>query len=234
MLASLERMYAGAGAVVSAGRRTAETIRALQSVPAYTPGTTYPSGGFGDALKTVAQIIKMDMGLRVATVDLGGWDHHESQGVNERSGSYYRLATQLSQGLHAFFNDLPAHQGRLTVVVMSEFGRRLGVNASSGTDHGHGNAMLVLGGQVNGGRMYGAWPGLEDLDQSQDLRITTDYRSVLGEIVVRRLGNARLGTVFPGLSEQIYRPLGVVGSAVDDPPQIEFGGGGVYLPMVGR
>jgi uncharacterized protein (DUF1501 family) len=87
---------------------------------------------------------------------------------------------------------------------MSEFGRRLGVNASDGTDHGHGNAMLVLGGNVNGGKLYGNWPGLENLDQDQDLRITTDYRKVLAEAVVRVLGNNKLGTVFPGITPEIY------------------------------
>lgn len=233
MLASLERMYGGGGPVALAGRRTIETIKALGGVGSYTPDAAYPSGGFADTLRMVAQMIKLDLGLRVATVDLGGWDHHEHQGVNG-SGPFFSLAGQLAAGLHAFFNDLAAFQSRLTVVVMSEFGRRLGVNASAGTDHGHGNVMLVLGGQVRGGRLYGRWPGLEDLDQDQDLRITTDYRSVLGEIVVRRLGNARLGTVFPGLTESVYAPLDIVGTAADDPPQIEFGAAGVYLPLVGR
>jgi uncharacterized protein (DUF1501 family) len=234
MLTSLERIYSGGGSVASTGRRTVETIKALRSVPAYTPGVTYPSGGFADTLKTIAQMIKLDLGLRVATVDLGGWDHHESQGVNETNGAFYSLASQLASGLHAFLNDMSAYQSRLVVVVMSEFGRRLGVNASNGTDHGHGNVMLVLGGPVNGGRVVGLWPGLEDLDQDQDLRITTDYRSVLGEILVRRLGNAKLGTVFPGLTSEVYKPLDIVGTAADDPAQIDFNAPGLYLPMTMR
>jgi len=234
MLTTAEKIYAGGTAVEGAGKRTIEAIKALKSVGSYSPAVAYPSGGFAENLKIVAQMIKLELGLRVATVDLGGWDHHESQGVNETYGPFKSLATQLAAGLHAFFNDLAAFQGRLTVVVMSEFGRRLGVNASNGTDHGHGNVMLVLGGQVNGGKVYGRWPGLQDLDQDQDLRITTDYRSVLGEVVVRLLNNAKLGTVFPGLTEATYKPLGIVGTAADDPAQIDFGSGGVFLPLVGR
>jgi uncharacterized protein (DUF1501 family) len=103
------------------------------------------------------------------------------------------------------------------MVVMSEFGRRLGRNASNGTDHGHGNVMMVLGGNVNGGKIYGNWPGLQDLDQGQDLHITTDYRAVLGEILYRRLGNANLGAVFPGLTADSFTQLGLV-NGVDPGP----------------
>lgn len=232
MLSSLAKFYTGSGAVQSAGRRTIEAINLLNSVPAYTPDTGYPSGGFGDSLKMVAQMIKQDLGLRVATVDLGGWDHHESQGVND--GAFANLTRTLAQGLHAFYNDLPGQQGRLAVVVMSEFGRRLGVNSSRGTDHGHGGVMLVLGGGVNGGAVYGAWPGLEDLDQGQDLRITTDFRTVLSEALVRRLGNYRLGAVFPGVTS--YAPLGVFKGSDPAVHQIDYRPGlyQSFLPALAR
>ena len=131
------------------------------------------------SLQTIAQLVKMEQGLRIATVDFGGWDTHESQANSDGGGYLPDRLGQLSQGLDALFNDLLDYQSRLTIVVMSEFGRRLGRNASNGTDHGHGNVMLVLGGNVNGGKIYGNWPGLQDLDQGQDLRITTDYRVVL-------------------------------------------------------
>ncbi|GAB4130149.1 MAG: DUF1501 domain-containing protein [Roseiflexaceae bacterium] len=203
LLSTLDQLYDGTSGVVNAGRRTIEAIRALRTVSGYTTSiTTYPSGGFGDSLKTVAQIIKLDLGLKIASIDLGGWDHHENQGVN--GGTYANLMTTLSRGLYSFYNDLNAYSNRLTIVVMSEFGRRLGVNASGGTDHGHGNTMMVLGGNVNGGKVYGRWPGLEDLDQGQDLKITTDYRTVLGEAVTRVLGNNKLGTVFPNITPEIY------------------------------
>jgi uncharacterized protein (DUF1501 family) len=151
-----------------------------------------------DGLKTVAQLIKMELGLQIATVDYGGWDTHENQ-----SNRFPTLVENLSKSLHAFYNDVSAYHNRLTVVVMSEFGRRLKANESHGTDHGYGNVMMVLGGQVDGGKMYGQWPGLanEALDQGADLAITTDYRSVLGEILTKRLGSTNLETVFPNFSQ---------------------------------
>ncbi len=234
MFSTLEKFYTGTDLVQGAGKRTIEAIKLLSSTPDYNPTTTYPSGSFGDSLKMVAQTIKRDLGLRAATVDLGGWDHHESEGVNDSWGPFPNLTATLSQGLHAFYNDLAntPYQAKLTIAVMSEFGRRLGANASGGTDHGHGGVMLVLGGSINGGKVYGTWPGLEDLDQDQDLRITTDFRTVLSEIIVRRFGNNRVGAVFPGL--QTYNPLGVVQGT--DPPTIDFRSGlfQTLLPMMQR
>jgi uncharacterized protein (DUF1501 family) len=204
---------------------TIDNFKAIEDLN-YTPDYPYPNNSFGNSLKLIAQTIKLDLGLRVATVDLGSWDTHENQGVGE-NGYYSNMVDILSRGLHAFYNDLPNHVNKLTVVVMSEFGRRLGVNASNGTDHGHGNVMFVLGGKANGGKIYGKWPGLEDLDQDQDLRITTDYRTVLSEILMRRMGNNKLGVVFPGLNA--YEPLGVTGSPSEDRDPYQ-----IYLPYVQR
>jgi uncharacterized protein (DUF1501 family) len=206
---------ASAAPLDRAGRRTIETIDAIRerNPGNYTPegAAAYPNGSFGDALKTVAQTAKMDIGLSIATVDFGGWDTHENQARNDGQGYLPERLGTLSQGLSAFFEDMHRFHDRLTVVVMSEFGRRLGRNASEGTDHGHGNVMMVLGGRhVRGGKMYGTWPGLEDLDKGQDLRITTDYRLVLSELLTRRLGNGNLGTIFPGLTPAEYTPLGIL------------------------
>jgi uncharacterized protein (DUF1501 family) len=221
----LKKFYTGAGGnpFDIVGQRTIQTIETLKTynVGAYTPrpGVTYPNGSFSESLQTVAQAIKLDLGLQVATVDFGGWDTHENQG-SDGEGYFADRIEHLAQGLHAFYSDLVDLKSRLTIVVMSEFGRRLGANDSHGTDHGHGNVMTVIGGNVNGGKVYGNWPGLADLDQRQDLKITTDFRVVLGEVVTRRLGNTKLGQVFPGLTAAQYQPLELLRGSPPGP--IEF------------
>ncbi len=211
MLQAVKAMYPGSGLnpLDKAGRRTVETIEAIKrsGAKSYTPaaGVTYPNGGFGDSLKTVAQVAKLpDMNLRVATIDFGGWDTHESQANGDGSGYLPDRLGQLSAALYAFYNDMAPFHGRLTVTVLSEFGRRLGRNASNGTDHGHGGVMMLLGNNIQGGRIYGNWPGLADLDQDQDLKITTDFRTVFSEILLKRLGNNQLGTIFPGFTAADY------------------------------
>ena len=186
----------------------------------YTPanGAVYPNNGFGEQMALIARLAKLGLGLRAATIDLGGWDTHDGQG-NGSTGFFANQVATLSQGLAALYQDLDGPGGitqRLTVVVMSEFGRRLRENDDSGTDHGHGNVMMVMGGRVNGG-VHGTWPGLhnDQLYDRADLAVTTDYRRVLSEILIRRLGNNRLDQVFPGYST--YQPLNVV-QGTDLPP----------------
>lgn len=161
------------------------------------PGVQYDDGSeaAGRGLAAIARLIKMDVGLRVACVDMGGWDTHENQ-----PGRFDRLAGQLGRNLMAFWNDVAAYHDRVTLVVMSEFGRRLRSNKSNGTDHGHGGVMLALGGRVNGGRLYGRWPGLSTptLDRGVDLAVTTDYRAVLSAVLAPHLAPAQLSQVFPG------------------------------------
>lgn len=173
------------------------------SATEYTPanGADYPYNEFGMGLQQIAQLIKADVGLEVATVDIGGWDTHENEG-----GAYGQMAESLSvfaQGMLAFYTDMREYMGRVTVVSMSEFGRTTGENASGGTDHGHGNTMFVMGGNVNGG-VVAVWPGLhpDALDPDGDLVITTDYRDVVGEILATRLGSTALDAVFPGYAPQ--------------------------------
>ncbi len=215
---ALREMYSGSSWLHAAGIQTLNALDVIEwSNPGnYTPanGAVYPNTGFGRDMQTVAQMIKMQLGLRVATVDLGGWDTHEYQGDNAQGYFAGRLG-ELAQGMAAFYADLTNHNGtdhtqRLTVVVMSEFGRSFVQNASRGTDHGHGNVMLVMGGQVNGGKVYGQWPGLapDALYDRRDLAITTDYRRVLSEILIRRLSNPNLGTIFPNYRG--YQPLGIL------------------------
>jgi uncharacterized protein (DUF1501 family) len=148
----------------------------------------------GQRLRQVAQLVKAEVGLEIAEVDLGGWDAHVAQPTLMAA-----LMKELGQTLHAFWSDLGERMNRVTVVAMSEFGRRVHENSGLGTDHGRGTAMFLMGGAIRGGKVYGRWPGLKDgqLDKDGNLRVTTDYRDVLGEIVTRRLQNAHLGEVFP-------------------------------------
>jgi len=219
--AALRRLYDGTTWMHAAGAETFSAIDTIQraSASGYQPadGANYPDGEFGNNLKTIAKLIKLQVGLRAATVDLGGWDTHQAE-ADGAGGYLSHLVAELSNGLAAFYADLddgssPSFADRMTLITVSEFGRRLAENASHGTDHGHGSGIFVLGGQVNGGHVITSWPGLQNdqLYDRADLAVTIDYRQVLSEIVVRRLGNGRLGTVFPGYKD--YQPLGLVQGA---------------------
>jgi uncharacterized protein (DUF1501 family) len=214
--AVLTHLYAGApGEIGAAGRGTLAAIRLIdgrlprdaQNKPAaYQPvaGVNYDAGGdLGRALRTVAQLAKMEIGLCFATVDIGGWDTHENQ-----PGRFKNAVERLSNGIGAFWDDLRDRHDRVILVAMGEFGRRLRSNRSNGTDHGRGGVMTVLGGDVAGGRFYGKWPGLatEKLDEGVDLAVATDYRQVLTEAAAAQTAKAT-DDLFPG-----YRapaPLGV-------------------------
>ena len=156
----------------------------------------YPNGSFGEGLVATAAMIKADIGLECVELDIGGWDHHSAMGpVN---GTLAGMLENLSGGLSALYSDLGRDMNRVTVVVMSEFGRRVAENGSAGTDHGHGGAMFVLGGNVNGGQVYTQWPGLSPGSLGNgDLPITTDYRDVLAEILQLRMGSSSLDVIFP-------------------------------------
>ena len=169
-------------------------------VTAYAPegGANYaPSGELARPLMVLAQLVKMDMGLATATVDLGGWDTHEGQ-----AGRFRGQVAKLSAGLGALWTDLARWHDRMVVVVMSEFGRRLRSNKSGGTDHGRGGVMAVLGGRVAGGRIAGAWPGLatDRLDEGVDLAVANDYRQVLTEVLHAVDGHPPGPDTFPGFT----------------------------------
>lgn len=163
-------------------------------------GRSYAENEFGQAMRMIAQLIKAKVGVEVACVDLGGWDTHVAQGTTE--GIQAKLMQELNDGLMAFYEDLQAQLGKITVVVMSEFGRRVQENGGLGTDHGHGNMMMVLGGGINGSQVFAQWPGLHDeqLVGPGDLAITTDYRDILGEILHKRLNNPLVAEIFPNYS----------------------------------
>ncbi|HSI72621.1 MAG TPA: DUF1501 domain-containing protein [Fimbriimonas sp.] len=160
----------------------------------------YPASELGYAFKSAAALVRSDVGVEAMTIDVGGFDTHAGEGTN--GGWLYFLLSDLAASMAAFHKDLVGADrfGRVIVVVMSEFGRTVRENASQGTDHGNGNAMMVLGGAVAGGRVLADWPGLRasDLFEGQDLKITIDYRDVLSEIIAKRLDNAgKLGEIFP-------------------------------------
>ena len=211
---SFEDQYAGAADAVlqPVGQEAFDAIRRLRAAdPArYTPdhGADYPRSGFGEALRQVAQLIKADLGLEVAYTELGQWDHHANEGGT--TGQIANRLDDFARGLAAFNQDLGDRMADVVVVTMSEFGRTLKENGSRGTDHGHGNAMLVFGGPVNGGRVYGRWPGLDrdQLWQGRDLAVTTDFRDVFTELVTSHLGADDVSTIFPGHAPGV--PLGIV------------------------
>jgi uncharacterized protein (DUF1501 family) len=160
----------------------------------------YPDSEFGLALKQTAMLIKAEVGLEVSAIDVGGWDTHFAQGST--TGLMPNLMKDLADGMAAFHADMQQHMKNLTVVTMSEFGRRASENGSLGTDHGHGSMMMVMGGNVDGGKVHGEWPGLEDgqMIGPGDLAVTTDYRDILSEVLMKRLNNSATNEIFPEYS----------------------------------
>jgi uncharacterized protein (DUF1501 family) len=201
---AFEAMYAGSGDRIfhAAGDETFEAVKMLRSAnPAqYQPasGVNYPNSEFGNNMRQIAQLLKANLGVEAAFTDVTGWDTHQNQGgVN---GQLANRLTDFSQSIAAFWRDMGDQAGNITLVTMSEFGRTAHENGTGGTDHGHANAMFVLGANVKGGKVYGKWPGLENeqLNEGRDLALTTDFRDVLGEVVTRTLGAENLEMVFPG------------------------------------
>jgi len=226
---TLQGLYAGEGWLETEGQQVFAAMDFLNAADPsqYQPqhGVVYAENAFSQGMKQIAQIIRADMGLEAAAIDLGGWDTHAEEGGVE--GYMANLLQQLAAGLSAFYTDMQDDFQRITVVTMSEFGRRLLENASHGTDHGHGNVMFLMGGGVNGGRVYGDWPGLaeEALDRG-DLAVSTDYRTVLSEIVKKRLLNGHLSEVFPNFEQTPFLGLAQDRAAPFDYRQ--------FFPSIGR
>ncbi|MBI1734096.1 MAG: DUF1800 family protein [Candidatus Rokubacteria bacterium] len=170
-------------------------------------GARYPRGPFGESMRQIAQLVRADVGLEVAFADMGGFDTHAAQGA-ERGPLAARL-TEFGTALAAFARDLGDRLADVVVLTMSEFGRTVAENGSRGTDHGHATAMLVLGGGVRGGRVYGRWPGLarEQLFEGRDLAVTTDFRALFSEVATGHVGVPATAPVFPGW--RATTPLGL-------------------------
>jgi uncharacterized protein (DUF1501 family) len=186
------------------GQETFEAVKMLKAAdPAhYQPaaGVNYPNTAFGNSLKQVAQLLKANLGVEAAFSDIGGWDTHQNQGA--ANGQLANRLKEFADSIAAFWKDMGDDAENVTMVTMSEFGRTARQNGTGGTDHGHANVMFVLGGAVKGGKVYGKWPGLsnEQLNEGRDLKVTTDFRNVLGEAAYKTLGSRNLDMVFPGAS----------------------------------
>ena len=210
MASALSVLYAGEQNLSILGQETLQIIETLEKLDPTlysSTGTPFPESDFGRGLAQISMLIKAEVGLETATIDLGGWDTHFAQGLQE--GLMARLMQDLSAGLAAFHSDLKEQIKNITLVVMTEFGRRAYENASLGTDHGHGGLMFTLGGSIAGGQVITNWPGLEkeNLVGPGDLAVTIDYRDVLSEILVQRLQNSALDLIFPGYAPN---PVGVI------------------------
>jgi uncharacterized protein (DUF1501 family) len=211
-----EAMYATTvdQALRGVGQETFEAIDQLKKInpDAYQPdnGAQYPTSRFGKSLEEIAELFKADVGLEVAFLDSGGWDHHVNEGGVQ--GQLSNLLRDLGQGIAAFHQDMGSRMSDVVFVSMSEFGRTAQENGNRGTDHGHANCMFLMGGDIKGGKVYTRWPGIGEgqLHDGRDLAVTTDYRSVLGEIMTKHLGGRTLNTVFPGFANDPSQFLGLM------------------------
>jgi uncharacterized protein (DUF1501 family) len=212
--AIVENMYAGTadtklarpGKDAFAAMKIVQSLSQQNSPPSN--GAQYgPGGPLGQSLQQIARLIKADVGVEAAFAEVSGWDHHGNE-----NPQLSNLLRQFSSALAAFCKDMGDRMEDIVVVTMSEFGRTAQENGNAGTDHGHGDVMLALGGPVRGGKIYGQWPGLEkeQLYEGRDLAVTTDFRTVLGELVSGHLGQKDLSHVFPGF--EMGRPLGLLKS----------------------
>jgi len=199
---ALSAMYgAEVGLLSQPGRVTLDLLNRVESIRgrAYVPepGADYPKGDFGSGLREVARLVKAEVGLEAACVNMGGWDTHFFQGTT--GGLQAGVIDELARGLAAFDADLAARRDRVITLVMTEFGRRVYENSSLGTDHGRGFALLAMGRGVQGGQVRGQWPGLEDEDGSGPggLKVMVDYRSALSEVLTSAMGCRDISKIFP-------------------------------------
>ena len=187
-------------------KETFNAVKMLRSATSqeYVPasGIQYPNSPFGQALRQIAQLVKSDVGMEVAFTDIGGWDTHANQG-NARGQLSNRLR-DFGDGLAALYHDLGDRMHNVVILTMTEFGRAIRQNGSGGTDHGHASCLLIAGGGVKGGKVYGRWPGLapEQLYDGRDLALTTDFRNGFAEILLKHMRAKDAAKVFPGFSPQ--------------------------------
>lgn len=200
---SFEELYdqTSSSLLKETGKESFDAVKMLQKtdVSKYIPanGAVYPTSALGNALKQIAQLIKMDVGLEVAFAESGGWDTHFNQGT--ATGIFARNVTDLSSSITAFWTDLGALQDDVTLMTMTEFGRTVKQNGTGGTDHGRASCLFVLGNDVNGGKVHGNVQPLsvENLEDGRDLAVTTDFRSVFSEVAGKHLNIHNDKVLFP-------------------------------------
>jgi uncharacterized protein (DUF1501 family) len=211
---AVREAYAGAANPLLGGaaRDAFQAMETLRATGRYQPaaGVEYPRTPFGQAMQEIARVAKADVGLEVAFAESGNWDHHVNEGGAQ--GVLAGRLDDLSRGIAALAADLGDRMADTVILTMSEFGRAAAENGNRGTDHGHGNAMMIIGGPVHGRRVYGTWPGLarDQRFEGRDLAVTTDFRDVFSEIVVSHLGltGDALARVFPNHTSRAT--LGIV------------------------
>jgi len=202
MAGSLQKLYASTADSLFrfSGQSLFAAMNDLKQVQAKIPASSerYPNGRLGTGLGQIARLIKAGVGLEIAFTEIEGWDTHVNQGG--ATGQMANRLKELADGLAAFYRDLGDRMDDVVLLTMSEFGRTARENGNRGTDHGHANVMFALGGAVRGGKVYGRWPGIapELLYEGRDLNLTTDFRSVCGEVIARHLGQKDLSRIFPG------------------------------------
>jgi uncharacterized protein (DUF1501 family) len=202
MTAALQKLYTSTSDTLFrfGGQSLFAAMAELRRVESKVPVSMerYPAGRFGASLAQIARLIKADVGLEIAFTEIQGWDTHVNQGGAK--GQMANRLKDLAEGLATFYRDLGDRVEDVALITLSEFGRTARENGNRGTDHGHANVILALGGPVRGGKVYGRWPGLapEVLYEGRDLDLTTDFRTVCGEVISRHLGQKDLSKIFPG------------------------------------
>jgi uncharacterized protein (DUF1501 family) len=195
---SVDRLLSGTGKETEQSVKTLQTI--IQQGPLDQKAAGYPQGPLARSLYQLSRILKAKVGTKVAFIDIGGWDHHVQEGATD--GRMQQNLRDLGESIAAFYHDLGDMAGQVMLTTMTEFGRTLQENGDRGTDHGHASVMMVFGGGVKGGKVYGKWPGLEteNLFEGRDLQVTTDFRQVHSEILQKHLALQDLTPVFPGFT----------------------------------
>jgi uncharacterized protein (DUF1501 family) len=223
-LAALKLMFNGNSPLDSAMQTAIENVKILVDLKLEIPDF-YPNTSLAEDLALIAQIIKANLGLHVATVDFGGWDTHENSG-NDGTGYYYDRLGEVSEAISAFFQDLGAagKKDKVILATQTDFGRRVRENGNRGTDHGSAQAMMVVGGNINGGKIFGKFPGInnDELYLNADLAVTTDFRQPLSEIVIRHLGNIDIPAVFPDYDGP--RIMGLIKNGIVPAGEVMFKG----------